>query len=152
RIGPLDFTTLASKQEGRSERAVYSGGGASVGTNRFTDLDWAHGQYFLLYDPNFLFNDPNSGTVYDLVDNSLQIYEDDAIASNDAGSSPYAGKAFIDPGGALRMPLTAAQRAAAVPGSFVRLTPGADKDYELLSNVYAFHDTVFKVIRLKQPI
>ena len=52
RIGALDFTSLASKQEGRSERAVYSGG-ASRSKYTFNDLDWVKGQYFLLYDPNF---------------------------------------------------------------------------------------------------
>jgi len=143
RIGPLDFTTLASKQEGRSERAVYSGGGAAVGSNKFTDLDWAKGQYFLLYDPNF-------GTIYDIDDKSLQLYLDDANASNDQNTFP--GKAFIDPGGAMGMPLTPAQQGASVIGSFNRLQPGADQQYEVLTNVYAFHDSVFKVIRLKQPI
>ena len=143
RIGPLDFTTLASKQEGRSERAVYSGGGASVGRYPFTDLDWVKGQYFLLYDPNF-------GTVYDVDEKSIRLYLDDANVNTDKNVTP--GKATIDPDSAMGMPLSPDARAATVLGSFDILNPGADQQYEVLNNVYAFHDTLWKVIRLKQPI
>ena len=143
RIGPLDFTTLASKQEGRSERAVYSGGGGARLQYPFTDLDWVKGQYFLLYDPNF-------GTFYDIDDNSIRLYLDDANASNDRNVIP--GKAVIDPTGAMGMPLSPAAAAASVTGSFDILNPGADQQYEVLKDVYAFHDTIFKVIRLKTPI
>ncbi len=143
RIGPLDFTGLASKQEGRSEHAVYSGGGAAASTYPFKDLDWVKGQYFLLYDPNF-------GTVYDIDDASIRVFLDDANTSND--HNVVVGKAVVDPGGVMGMRLSPADSAASVIGSFDLLNPGADQQYEVLNNVYAFHDTIFKVIRLKQKI
>ncbi len=143
RIGALDFTALASKQEGRSERAVYSGGAARTVPRNFTDLDWVKGQYFMLYDPNF-------GTVYELDDSSIRLYLDDANASNDR--NVIAGRAVIDPDGAMAMPLPPVSDTAFVRGSFDILNPGADQQYEVLSNLYAFHDTLFKVIRLKQAI
>jgi motility/secretion related protein SprA len=143
RVGPLDFTALASKQEGRSERAVYSGGGAAASRYPFKDLDWVKGQYFLLYDPNF-------GTVYDIDEKNIRLYLDDALTSTDKNVVP--GKAVIDPGGAMGMQLPAGASAASVPGNFDLLNPGPDQQYEVLNNVYAFHDTLFKVIRLKQKI
>src|SRR5262245_27924221 len=51
RTGPLDFTLLASKQEGRSERASYAGG-SSQQKKSLGDYDYERGVYFLLYDPN----------------------------------------------------------------------------------------------------
>jgi hypothetical protein len=143
RIGALDFTALASKQEGRSERAVYSGG-ASRSLFTFTDVDWVKGQYFLLYDPNF-------GTVYDIDQNSIRLYLDDALATNDLGKV-IPGKAMLDPAHAMSEPLPVVSDTAFVRGSFDILNPGPDQGYEVLNNVYAFHDTIFKVIRLKQPI
>jgi hypothetical protein len=143
RIGALDFTALASKQEGRSERAVYTGGASVSKPQPFTDLDWVKGQYFLLYDPNF-------GTVYDIDEKSIRLYLDDANASNDR--NVIAGKATIDPDGAMGLPLSTDEGGAAVNGSFDLLNPGADQNYEVLNNFYAFRDSLFKVIRLKQPI
>src|SRR5215831_5538604 len=90
RIGPLDFTALASKQEGRSERAVYTGGASVNKPPPFTDLDWVKGQYFLLYDPSY-------GSAYDIDQNSIRLYLDDANASNDQGQVQR-GVAVIDPG------------------------------------------------------
>lgn len=107
------------------------------------DIDWAHGQYFLLYDPGF-------GSVYDVDDASLRVYRDDGIPTNDLNVLP--GKAVLDPDGALQVPLSAEQDSSAVRGSFDLLSPGPDGDYEILHDVYAFHDTSFKVIRLRQPI
>ncbi len=143
RIGALDFTALASKQEGRSERAVYTGGASVSKPPPFTDLDWVKGQYFLLYDPGF-------GTVYDVDDKSIRLYLDDANAANDRNF--IEGKAVIDPDGKMGIPLSPEESAAVVTGRFDLLNPGADQQYEVLSNFFAFHDTLFKVIRLKQPI
>ncbi len=107
------------------------------------DIAWAHGQYFLLYDPGF-------GSVYDIQESSVRLWLDDGNASNDVGT--IAGMAVLDPDGAMQLPLSTQQAAAAVHGRFNLLSPGPDADYETLENVYAFHDTVFKVIRLRQPI
>ncbi len=131
------------KQEGRSERAVYSGGAARTTAVDFRDVDWVKGQYFFLYDPNF-------GTVYDVDESSIRLYLDDANASNDR--NVIAGRAEIDPDNAMGMPLPAGSDTAFVRGSFDILNPGADQQFEVLNNMYAFHDTLFKVIRLKQPI
>jgi hypothetical protein len=143
RVGALDFTALASKQEGRSERAVYSGGGARS-RYTFSDLDWVKGQYFLLYDPSF-------GTVYDVDEGSIRLYLDDGLASNDLGKT-IPGKAVIDPDAALGTPLSAASDTALYRGNFDILNPGPDQQYEVLNNLYVFRDTLFKVIRLRQPI
>ena len=45
RIGPLDFSVLASKQEGRSERASYHGGGSNQ-RSTLADLDYVKGVYY----------------------------------------------------------------------------------------------------------
>jgi hypothetical protein len=52
----------------------------------------------------------------------------------------------------MQLPLSTAQAAASVHGRFELLNPGVAADFEILNNVYAFHDTVFKVLRLRQPI
>ena len=143
RIGALDFTALASKQEGRSERAVYTGGASVSKPQPFSDLDWIKGQYFLLYDPNL-------GSVYDIDDKSIRLYLDDANAANDR--NVIDAKAVIDPDGAMGMPLSPSAADAAVIGRFDLLNPGADQNYEILNNLYAFRDTLYKVIRLRQPI
>lgn len=143
RIGALDYTLLASKQEGRSERAVYTGG-AAKSKFQFTDLDWVRGQYFLLYDPNL-------GTAYDIDEKSIRLYLDDGIASNDLGKT-IKGRAMIDPDRALGQPLSPTADSAFVNGSFDILNPGPDQGYEVLNNIYAFNDTIYKVIRLRQPI
>jgi hypothetical protein len=126
---------------GGTDRANAPSAGTVV--SEFTDLDWAHGQYFLIYDPNF-------GTYYDIDDNSIRVYRDDANAGNNFEVKP--GLAMIDPDGALQLPLSSEQETTSVRGEFNILTPGPGEDYEILHNVYAFHDTVFKVIRLRQPI
>src|SRR5262249_45986667 len=69
RVGSLDFTGLASKQEGRSERAVYTGGTSVSRPQPFNSLDWVKGQYFLLYDPN-----QQPDTLYDIDDSTIRLY------------------------------------------------------------------------------
>jgi hypothetical protein len=140
RVGPLDFTVLASKQEGKSERAAYTGG-ASHQTQTLADLDYLKGVYFFLYDPNL--------DLLDIPDQSVEIFLDDYNYSNDQNSIP--GRAFVDAG------LTcgaygdkgACPDTVSVLGVFTRLVPGADQDYEILDNVY---DPRFKVIRLHRPV
>ncbi|MEO5989973.1 MAG: hypothetical protein ABIU54_06050, partial [Candidatus Eisenbacteria bacterium] len=95
RYGALDLTALASKQEGRSERSSYSGG-ASSQKIRISDFDYIKGQYFLLYDPNY-------GSVYEIPDQSIRIYLDDANYGNDA--TAIRGRALIDPERSLSMGL-----------------------------------------------
>jgi hypothetical protein len=143
RIGALDFTALASKQEGRSERAVYSGGGSRT-TFKFSDLDWVKGQYFLLYDPSY-------AQVFDVDEGSIRLYLDDGVASNDLGETKK-GLAYVDPDDAMGLPLPLVSDTAVVGGTFKILNKGPDLDFEVLNDLYAFNDTLFKVIRLRQPI
>src|SRR6185369_3632350 len=77
RYGPLDFTVLASKQEGRSERASYAGG-SSKQMQTLPDLQYQHGTYFFLYDPN--------GTPIDIEDASIRLYRDDASGQPDVNT------------------------------------------------------------------
>ncbi len=144
RVGPLDWTVLASKQEGRSERASYSGG-ASVQSQMLADMEYDKGRYFLLYDPQF-------GLV-DISDTDLQLFRDDANYSNDQNTVP--GKAYVDPLGVMGVPVPSGTDTAAVRGRFDLLR--APDDYEILQNYYLFGDgsgkTVkLKIIRMKQPL
>ena len=115
RTRALDFTALASKQEGRSERAIYTGGGSRT-TFKFTDLDWVKGQYFLLYDPSY-------GRAFDVDEGSIRLYLDDGVASNDLGETSK-GVAYVDPDNAMEIPLSAASDTAFVRGTFKILNKG----------------------------
>ena len=138
RVGPLDFTVLASKQEGRSERGSYAGG-ASRQTQTLADLDYVPGVYFLLYDPN------RYGTL-EVQEPSIRIYLDDYNSSND--QNVFRGRAFPDPiAGTAASPDSA--DTVSVRGTFGELQPGDDLDYEVLNNVYG---PFYKVIRLRRPV
>ncbi len=137
RVGPLDLTVLASKQEGRSERGSYTGG-ASKQTQTLADLDYVPGVYFMLYDPN------RYGTL-EIDESSIHLYLDDYNSGNDQNA--FRGRAFPDP--------IAAQAAAdsadtvSVRGTFTELQPGDDLDYQVLNDIYGPY---FKVIRLRRPV
>jgi len=128
RLGPLDFTMLASKQEGRSERASY-GGGAAKQDNSILDTDYIRDTYFFLYDPN------RSPTMV-IDETSLHVYLDNAIITND---QKIRGRAFVDP---------TRSDSASVRGNFHLLTPTNDDGWEIKN----FYSTNFKVLRLKLPL
>lgn len=107
------------------------------------DIEWMQGQYFLLYDPS-------AGAVFDVEEPSIRLYLDDGNFADDVNT--VAGKAVLDPDGALGQPLSTAQDTSAVRGAFDLLSPGPAADYEVLNDVYAFHDTLYRVIRLAHPI
>lgn len=152
RYGPLDFTALASKQEGRSERASYSGGASRSG-QVLADYDYVKGQYFLLYDPNLPNpNFPGQPSIYRIEDSSIEVYLDDGNYGNDLNT--LNGRAVVDPGRVL-----AGGRYAGTPpdtagfrGKFDLKQPGPTADYEILSDYYLFGRYAYKIIRLKQPI
>jgi len=148
RFGPLDLTILASKQEGRSERASY-GGGASAQSQTIRDLEYLKGVYFFLFDPNLQF-DPSIGP-FDIPENSIQVYRDDANATDDI--TVTRGWAMPDPSKfAIARTSDSTQLGngpVAVRGFFDLLTRGADKDYEIMTDVYG---PQFPIIRLTQPI
>ena len=132
RYGPLDFTMLASRQEGRSEHASYAGGGvAGQAQPPIADMDYIPGQYFFLYDPNH--------ERQAIIEGSINVYRDDynyAVTGN-----KVQGRAYVDP--------RSTNDTAYVSGSFSRLVGGADKDYEILNDVYG---PDFKVIKLHSRI
>jgi hypothetical protein len=133
RVGPLDFTMLASKQEGRSERASYSGGSSkqSIGIR---DLDYIKGVYFFLFDPN--------RTPTQIIDeSSIQLFLDNGSHVNPVGLSP--GRAYADPN------LNTTDTTLFVDGLFQPLQVGPDQDYQVLTTVYGPN---YPVIRLKVPI
>lgn len=145
RAGPLDFTLLASKQEGKSERASYQGGSARQ-TQTLNDFDYVRGQYFFLYDPNFETQE------IDLA--SIKLYLDDGnIYSNVVNVTR--GRAFVDPRpGAARFDSVGTDTLAgeftpSVRGFFRLLTHGSDADYEVLNN---FYGPLYYVIKLRTPV
>jgi hypothetical protein len=145
RLGPLDFTVLASKQEGRSERASY-GGGASRQTQTLRDLEYIHDVYYFLYDPN------STDTTWDIPDESIRIYKDDNNHYNDVNTAQ--GRALINPADSTIVDSPSdstllGRGPVQVHMLFRQLLPGADDGYEILHDVYGpYH----KVIRLKQPL
>ena len=134
RYGPLDFTVLASKQEGKSERASYSGG-ASKQQQTLSDFDYVRGVYYFLYNP--------SDATLDIDDASIVLYRDNADYTSNV--TTVRGRALMDP----TPPALADTTVPAVLGNFTQLTAGADKDYEILRDVYGPN---FKVLRLKRQM
>src|SRR5262245_12399033 len=125
RLGPLDFTVLASRQEGRSERAGYQGG-ASHQDQPIADRDYVKGVYFFLYDPNGAPRSINEGTIH--------LYLREGFYPNDANLERV--RAFVDPATACIDPTACTDTTAAVHGKFRQLKLGSDLDYEILTDVY----------------
>ncbi len=150
RLGPADLTVLASRQEGRSERATYSGG-ASSQTSTLADLDYVRGVYFMLFDPNEPLpaallagvSNPSLIAGIDIPDASINVFEDDANYSNNINKKR--GKALLHP----EQRGTSVADSSAIRGSFSLLNPGADQDYEILRNIYG---PLFKIIRLTHQV
>jgi hypothetical protein len=150
RLGPADFTVLASRQEGRSERASYTGG-ASKQSSTLADIDYVRGVYFMLFDPNepipapllAQVSDPSRIGGIDILDPSIHVYEDDANYSNNINK--IRGKALLHP----EQRGTTLADTSAIRGSFSLLNPGVDQDYVILQNVYG---PLFKVIQLTHQI
>jgi hypothetical protein len=139
RLGPLDFTVLASKQEGRSERASYAGG-SSRQNQSLRDMDYIKGVYFFLYDPNL--------EALEIDETSIRVFLDDG-RYDAALTNIVRGRAFVDPRGAVFDSSGIVAPTKSVRGNFKLLTQGADRDYELLSDVYG---PLYKVVRLRSPL
>jgi hypothetical protein len=138
RMGPLDFTVLASKQEGRSERASYAGGSQRV-AHRVLDSQYIRGVYFLLYDP--------SGGFLDIPDTSIRVYKDDGVYTN-TSEVTIRGRAFLDPNDVDENSANP-RDSLSVRGNFRLLNPGPTEDYEILHNIYG---SEVKVLKLRQPL
>ena len=151
RFGPLDFTALASKQEGRSERASYSGGGASRTQQMLADYDYVKGQYFLLYDPNCE-RSPGSRPSTGSTTRRSSSTSTTATTANDLNT--LGGQAMVDPDRVLLGSRYAGTPAdtAGFRGRFDLLKPGPTADYEILSDYYLFGAYAYKIIRLRQPL
>lgn len=141
RVGPLDFTALASKQEGKSERASYTGG-SSLEPHKIQDIDYDKGRYFILYDPQY--------ALMNVEDSDIRIYLDDGNYGNDVNYLRAA--AMVDPGRRCNVPpLGGASDTVAFRGHFDLLQ--AIDDYEILPDYYRFDNGLsIKIIRLKQPL
>lgn len=146
RLGPADFTMLASRQEGRSERASYAGG-ASRDRRSLADIDYIKGVYFFLFDPNvrpaWLPSNLTGVAGIEIPNNSVHLYLDDANYNNDTNYRRV--KAMVEPERRGTSPLDT----TAVRGTYSLLNQGPNDDYEILSNVYG---PSFKVIRLKRQV
>ena len=151
RWGPLDFTLLASKQEGRSERASYSGG-SSKQQQTLNDFDYIRGQYFFLYDPNDpnLPNGANGVAALDIDFSSIRVYRD--INDYRSVANSVQGRAAVDPlrvaavaGGAS---VTSARDTASARGTFNLLQP--DQDYEIPTT--KFYGRIWPVLKLKTRV
>lgn len=138
RVGPLDWTVLASKQEGRSERGGYAGG-AIKQTHTLADVDFVPEVYFFLYDPSY------QSATWSIIDSSIVLYLDDYNYGNDDNS--LRARAFPDPRRALA-PADSSDTLS-VRGTWTRLYPGQDLDYEILNNIYG---SAYKVIRMRRPV
>ena len=155
RFGPLDYTLLASKQEGRSERASYSGG-SSQQIQYLQDKDYVHGVYFFFYDPSAVTSGPFGFDVRAINESTVRLYLNEGSSINQVNT--VRGRAFVDPEQACRDSAlcpdgpdldTYPDTTRAVHGTWRLLKPGADQDYEILSNVYG---PFFKVIRLHSAL
>jgi Motility related/secretion protein len=129
RVGPLDVTMLASKQEGKSERASY-GGGASTISNSILDADYLRGTYYFVYDP--------SSPTLRVDETSLNVFLDNATITTDVNR--IRGRALVDP---VSRPDT-----TSVHGNFKLLVYGPDHDYDILH----LYGPNLIVIRLHQPL
>ncbi len=135
RYGPLDLTVLASKQEGKSERASYSGG-ATATSQTIADFDYVRGVYYFLYDP--------SDATLDIDETSIKLYRDNADYTTNL--TTVTGRAWVD----LSLGATAAADTThSVLGQFTQLKAGSDGDYEILRDVYGPN---FKIIRLARQM
>ena len=152
RFGPLDYTLLASKQEGRSERASYSGG-SSQQSQFLQDKDYVHGVYFMFYDPSA--GPGPEMDVREISETTVQLYLNEGTNINQVNT--VRGRAFVNPDpDSLCLANCPDLNGDGVPdttravhGMWRLLKSGADQDYEILSDVYG---PMFKVIRLHQAL
>ncbi len=96
RLGDLDMTLIASKQEGQTGSSRFVGN-STVRTTNISDVSYAARTFYFMGDPRewpFTNDDDEYGSV-DLT--TLQVYLDDAIAQNDdkEGRITLEGKAHI---------------------------------------------------------
>ena len=92
-MGPLDFTAIASKQEGEVANRTFNNSGQVIQSDFVTDTSFLANQFFYLDNP---LNHPSGWTVdY----GTLNVFVEDHSPPNPQGDIQYAGFAFNDLGG-----------------------------------------------------
>ena len=137
RLGPMNFTTIASHEKSESNRQSFRGG-AQIDTVEIRDYQYVRNQWFFLdeiYRERLTdFSELNTGIPSDFEPNdqidaqSLQIFINDFNVNNDAEQLSRPGVASIDPS----QPTNTATGFSEI-GTWHRLDP--DNDYGLVSEL-----------------
>ena len=137
RLGPMNFTTIASHEKSESNRQTFRGG-AQVDTVEIRDYQYVRNQWFFLdeiYRERLTdFSELNTGIPADFEPNdridaqSMQIFVNDFNVNNDAEQLARPGEASIDPS----LPTNTTTGFSEV-GTWHRLDP--DNDYSLQSDL-----------------
>ncbi|MGD8363106.1 MAG: cell surface protein SprA, partial [Gemmatimonadota bacterium] len=116
-IGNIDITAIASRKEGESGKATFTGG-SQERTVRIDDTNFVNGKFFFLTDPDSL---PVPNQILE-----VRLYLDDNSPFNDQELGAQPADVWLDP--ALRTP------ADSVRGTFHLLDEGEDGDYVLYNS------------------
>lgn len=123
KIGDVDITTILSKQEGKSDSKSVSRT-AETRTVKIDDIDYVHGKYFFLRNPN--------GCPWELDQSSLYVYVDDKNPYNDVVKNAYPAAVTVT--GAPTSP----DSVHTYRGKFHRLLP-EDHEYSIQESIYSKH-------------
>jgi len=124
RLADVDVNMILSKQEGRSDSKAVTRS-AETRTEEIQDLEYVSGRYFFLRDPDL--------PPWDVIDDSLHVFVDDQLESNNTQDLAVPGVATLD--GLPPVPGDPAQYSG--QKYFRELRPGADGDYQIRRSFYA---------------
>jgi hypothetical protein len=114
KVGKFDLVTIASKEEGKSSGASFTGSSESDSLV-ITDISYKSGKFFVIDDLALKYSDIGV--------NAIKVYLDDRISSNDAGDGAQEGTAYLEePPGAAAPADTVHRR----EGFFVELIENED--------------------------
>jgi hypothetical protein len=88
KLGPLDITAIASKQEGRTAAASFEGA-ATKDSVILWDMDFVRNKYFFMIAPHQV----SFAADFE----NIQVYLDDGNGNNNEGEGTLEGYAFLDP-------------------------------------------------------
>ena len=131
KLGSVDLTVIASKQEGKQDKQRIVGGARTV-QKQINDLDYKKRTYFFLDAPDF------DKTLYPIVLENVQIYIDDRNGYNDTSAVPGRAYSYRNDG----TPETSAR----FDGHFDLKIPERDYGFE---NRFSFNGTVIPVLVIK---
>jgi len=132
RLGSVDLTVIASKQEGKQDKQRIVGGARTI-QKQINDLDYKKRTYFFLDVPDF------NKTLYPIVLENVQVYFDDRNGYNDTSAVPGKAYRFSNDG----IPDTS----ASFFGHFDRKTP--ERDYSFDNRFTLPNGTVIPVLVIK---